>query len=192
MSRSLRDHHHQQQQPPNQRHSYIIILSTPVYMRFQSFSTIFRTFCTFTNATSHVVRPTQPSISPFLRGTVLRSMPTIPFLGSLFSSSSAGKMSYPLKKSEDEWSAVLNKGNKYLLSNPYLGPDADQSPFNQNNSVFFAKRAPKPRTPAPTTNTCRRAASTRALPAPLRSTKPRTSSNPAVAGRPTLTQSPAR
>lgn len=86
-------------------------------MRFPSFSAIIRTFCTFTNATSHVVRPTQPSVSPFLRGTILRSMPTVPFLGSLFSSSSAGKMSYPLEKSEDEWSAVLNKGNKTPLWN---------------------------------------------------------------------------
>ncbi|KAI0477652.1 SelR-domain-containing protein [Xylariaceae sp. FL0804] len=33
----------------------------------------------------------------------LRSMPTIPFLGSLFSSSSSSKMSYPDERTPDEW-----------------------------------------------------------------------------------------
>jgi peptide-methionine (R)-S-oxide reductase len=37
-------------------------------------------------------------------------MPTIPFLGSLFSSSDSSKMSFPVEKSNDEWRAVLNKG----------------------------------------------------------------------------------
>jgi peptide-methionine (R)-S-oxide reductase len=36
-------------------------------------------------------------------------MPTIPFFGSFFSSSSQ-KMSYQVQKSEEEWRAVLNKG----------------------------------------------------------------------------------
>ncbi len=43
---------------------------------------------------------------------VLRSMPTIPFLGSLFGTSTpaSSKMSYPDQRSNDEWQAVLNKG----------------------------------------------------------------------------------
>jgi peptide-methionine (R)-S-oxide reductase len=73
-------------------------------MRFSS--TILRTFYLFTNFTAR----------PVLRyGTIqqrfaVKSMPSIPFLGSLFSSSSSSKnMSYPLQKSDDEWQAVLSK-----------------------------------------------------------------------------------
>lgn len=44
-------------------------------------------------------------------------MPTIPFLGSLFSSGSSLKdMSYPIQKSDDEWRAVLNPGNYPLVN----------------------------------------------------------------------------
>lgn len=37
-------------------------------------------------------------------------MPTIPFIGSLFTSSNSNNMSYPVQKHDDEWRAVLNKG----------------------------------------------------------------------------------
>jgi len=44
-------------------------------------------------------------------------MPTIPFFGSLFStsSSSSKNMSFPLKKTEDEWQAVLSKEQFRIL-----------------------------------------------------------------------------
>jgi len=41
--------------------------------------------------------------------TAVKSMPTIPFLGSLFSTSSSKEMSYPVNKEEEEWQAVLSK-----------------------------------------------------------------------------------
>ncbi|KAL9636673.1 MAG: hypothetical protein Q9164_002679 [Protoblastenia rupestris] len=47
--------------------------------------------------------------------TLLRSMPTLPFIGSLFSSSSSSSSSgkdmtdYPIKKNDEEWQAVLSK-----------------------------------------------------------------------------------
>ena len=85
-------------------------------MRFPSFPIIVRTFYTLTNATSRVLPASQKAIAPFARGTVLKSMPTIPLLGSLFSSSSSSKdMSYPIQKSDEEWQAQLNPGNYLLL-----------------------------------------------------------------------------
>ena len=84
-------------------------------MRPSQFSNLFRAFFTFSTLTR--VRPfSQPSLrySP----TTLRSMPTIPFLGSLFgsSSSSSNNMSYPDQRTPDEWRAVL--GRKVPLSWP--------------------------------------------------------------------------
>lgn len=70
-------------------------------MRFPTFPTILRTFYTFTNYTARY-RPNQ-------QYPALKSMPTIPFLGSLFSTSSSQSMSYPVKKSDSEWQAVLSK-----------------------------------------------------------------------------------
>jgi peptide-methionine (R)-S-oxide reductase len=83
-------------------------------MRLPSFSTIVRTFYTFTGATR--LQP-QRALAPFTRATVIRSMPSIPFLGSLFgsSASSSANMSYPDKRSDQEWQAVLNKGKFCLL-----------------------------------------------------------------------------
>jgi len=37
-------------------------------------------------------------------------MPTIPFLGALFSTADTRKMSHPVQKTDQEWQAVLNKG----------------------------------------------------------------------------------
>ena len=42
-------------------------------------------------------------------------MPTIPFLGALFSSADSRKMSHPVEKSNDEWRAVLNKEQFRIL-----------------------------------------------------------------------------
>lgn len=88
--------------------SAVSYLSTTL-MRLPSVSTIVRIFYTFTNATR--LQVPQRALSPFVRGTAIRSMPTIPFLGSLFSSSSSSaNMTYPDQRTEQEWQAVLNKG----------------------------------------------------------------------------------
>ncbi|KAI1611467.1 methionine-R-sulfoxide reductase SelR [Exophiala viscosa] len=79
-------------------------------MRFPSFPNIVRTLYTLGNATARLqpLRGTS-NVSLFHRATVYRSMPSIPLLGSLFSTSSSEKMSYPDGRSDDEWQAVLNK-----------------------------------------------------------------------------------
>jgi len=74
-------------------------------MKFPKFHSFIRTFYLFTNFT-----PRSYSSRGIQQNITLKSMPTIPFFGSLFSTSSSSKnMSYPLKKSEDEWQAVLSK-----------------------------------------------------------------------------------
>jgi peptide-methionine (R)-S-oxide reductase len=84
-------------------------------MRSPSFVTLIRTFYAFTNATTRVQAP-QKVAPTFIRATAIRSMPTIPFLGSLFnSSSSSNDMSYPDQRSDQEWQAVLTKGMSCLL-----------------------------------------------------------------------------
>ncbi|KAJ9640302.1 hypothetical protein H2199_005841 [Coniosporium tulheliwenetii] len=91
-------------------------------MRF-SFPTLIRTLYAFSNTTS---RTTPRTFSALSRPTVLRSMPTIPFIGSLFSSSSTRNMSYPVQKSDDEWQAILSKEQFRVLRKqgteaPYVG-----------------------------------------------------------------------
>jgi peptide-methionine (R)-S-oxide reductase len=90
-------------------------------MRFPSFPNIVRTLYTFTTATALRFQPlrgnTFTTVSQNLhRATVLRSMPSIPFLGALFGTSTpaSAKMSYPDQRSDDEWRAVLNKGTVVL------------------------------------------------------------------------------
>ncbi|CAF9907475.1 MAG: hypothetical protein HETSPECPRED_007138 [Heterodermia speciosa] len=93
-------------------------------MRFPAFPTIVRTFYTLANATTRPISASQRIVAPF---TVLRSMPTLPFLGSLFSSSASSRnMTYPVEKSENEWQAVLNKEQFRILREkgteaPYTG-----------------------------------------------------------------------
>jgi peptide-methionine (R)-S-oxide reductase len=79
-------------------------------MRLPLFLTIVRTFHTFTNATR--LQAHQKALLPFTRGTIIKSMPSIPFLSALFgsSASSAPNMAFPDKRSDQEWQAVLNKG----------------------------------------------------------------------------------
>lgn len=80
-------------------------------MRFPTFPTVIRTFYTITNFTARLPSQVQfKALHPFARGTVLKSMPSIPFLSSLFSTSSSQKMSYPVQKTDEEWQAVLSKG----------------------------------------------------------------------------------
>jgi peptide-methionine (R)-S-oxide reductase len=104
-------------------------------MRLPSVSTLARTFYTFTNVARF--RPSSQRItSPVLRSSIVWSMPTIPFLGSFFgSSSSSAKMTYPDQRSDQEWQAVLNKGvNNHLyvsggcifLSTDFLPPLLEQ------------------------------------------------------------------
>ncbi len=92
--------------------------SVYILMRFPSFPNLVRTFYSIANATAHfrthqIPRTLQPLHRPF----ILRSMPTIPFLGSLFSSSTpaSANMSYPDQRTDGEWRAVLNKGTPLLL-----------------------------------------------------------------------------
>lgn len=79
-------------------------------MRFPSFPTVIRALYTFSNTTTRRFQQHHPlAAAPRLPYT-LKSMPTIPFLGSLFSSSTRSNMSYPLQKSDEEWRAVLSPG----------------------------------------------------------------------------------
>jgi peptide-methionine (R)-S-oxide reductase len=73
---------------------------------------ILRTICTFTATALRAPLPLQyKAVARFPKPRVIESMPVIPLLGSLFSSSSGSKdMSYPVQKSDDEWRAVLSKG----------------------------------------------------------------------------------
>ena len=80
-------------------------------MRIPTFPSIVRTFYTLSNYSARISTQTQyKALQPFTRGTVLKSMPTIPFLSSFFSTNNSSKMSFPVQKSEDEWQAVLSKG----------------------------------------------------------------------------------
>ena len=91
-------------------------LTSSISMRLPSFPTLVRTLYAFSNATVRLP-PSHKALSPFTRATVLKSMPSFPFIGSLFSSSAkaSDSMSYPVQKSSAEWKAVLNKGKTYCL-----------------------------------------------------------------------------
>ncbi|APA08697.1 hypothetical protein sscle_04g034670 [Sclerotinia sclerotiorum 1980 UF-70] len=79
-------------------------------MRIPTFPNLVRTFYTISNYTLSRLPTTQyKALQPITRGTVLRSMPTIPFLSAFFGTSSSQHMSYPVQKSEEEWRAVLSK-----------------------------------------------------------------------------------
>jgi len=157
-------------------------------MRIPNFPTIIRTFYTISN---HSIRTSTQykALQPFTRGTILRSMPTIPFLSSFFSTSNPTKMSYPVQKSDDEWQAVLSKGTP-LFPPPRKKESTNKTP--QNNSASSEKKVPKRPSPANTTSTCPPAASTPAPPAMHPSTKHPTNSSPDADGQHTLTISPAQ
>ena len=86
-------------------------------MRPPSFATFFRTF-TLTNLTrsfyNHHPLPRPHTLSASTaRIATFRSMPTLPFIGSLFSSSSSAQnkadmADFPVQKSNTEWQAVLS------------------------------------------------------------------------------------
>ncbi|OCK75988.1 methionine-R-sulfoxide reductase B2 [Lepidopterella palustris CBS 459.81] len=80
-------------------------------MRFPSIPTVIRTFHTLINVTSRITSQSRTAgLHPAPRITLLKSMPTIPFFGSLFSSSSnkMSKHNFPVKKTEGEWQAILS------------------------------------------------------------------------------------
>ncbi|KAI1141643.1 SelR-domain-containing protein [Hypoxylon sp. FL0543] len=76
-------------------------------MRFPPFSNLLRTFSALSHLTR--VRPLDRE-RLLLKPSTLKSMPTLPFLGSLFGSrsSQSSNMSYPVQKNPDEWRAVLS------------------------------------------------------------------------------------
>jgi len=85
-------------------------------MRVPTWPSIIRTFYTLSNYTARATPTPLRTLQPLYRSVILKSMPTIPFLGSLFSSSSSSQnMSYPVQKSNDEWQAVLNKEQFRIL-----------------------------------------------------------------------------
>lgn len=77
-------------------------------MRFPSFPIIVRTFglANFTNLRTSF--PTTAYRALPARNPALKSMPTIPFLGALFGQQKRDMTDYPVKKSDDEWQAVLS------------------------------------------------------------------------------------
>ncbi|KAL8941319.1 MAG: hypothetical protein Q9216_002304 [Gyalolechia sp. 2 TL-2023] len=97
-------------------------------MRIPSFPNLIRTFYTISNATTSrffanstaATTTTQKAIAPFTRATVLQSMPTIPLLGSLFSSSAKDMTDYPMKKSDEEWRAVLNPDKTQFFKQEFI------------------------------------------------------------------------
>ncbi|KAL1306089.1 hypothetical protein AAFC00_004209 [Neodothiora populina] len=74
-------------------------------MRLPSFPQFVRTLYAFSNTT---FRAAPAPFRPALRATAVRSMPTIPFLGAFFGTSTANTMSYPLSKNSEEWQAQLS------------------------------------------------------------------------------------
>ncbi|KAL2069511.1 hypothetical protein VTL71DRAFT_14190 [Oculimacula yallundae] len=85
-------------------------------MRFPTFPTLLRTFYTFSNYSARVSTQYK-TLQPLTRGTVIKSMPTIPFLSTFFgtSTNNSSKMSHPVQKTDDEWRAVLNKDQFRVL-----------------------------------------------------------------------------
>jgi hypothetical protein len=80
-------------------------------MRIPSLPNFVRTFYAFSNATFHRATPAPFSLSATRPGVALRaSMPTIPFIGSLFHTAETRNMTHPVQKSDDEWRMQLNKG----------------------------------------------------------------------------------
>ncbi|KAI0602004.1 methionine-R-sulfoxide reductase-like protein SelR [Biscogniauxia sp. FL1348] len=103
-------------------------------MRLPPFSIFLRTFYTFTSFTR--ARASAQHKSLHQNPSSLRSMPTIPFFGSLFgtSSSSASKMSYPDERTADEWRAVLNKEQFRILREK-----GTEAPFSGKYDKFFSE-----------------------------------------------------
>lgn len=88
----------------------IITYKDACYMRFPSIPSLIRTFTIYNLTSLRSFPGPQRAIPP---PSIIRnlnwSMPTFPFLGSLFGSQQKRDMTdYPVKKSDDEWQAVLS------------------------------------------------------------------------------------
>lgn len=95
-------------------------------MRLQNLTTALRTFSiSLRRQPASSLRFFGKQPLPVSRSTVLKAAPTIPFFGSFFSSSakaeSSDNMSYPDRRGEDEWRAVLSPGLP-LYTNPPRKP----------------------------------------------------------------------
>ncbi|KAL9113958.1 MAG: hypothetical protein Q9227_002092 [Pyrenula ochraceoflavens] len=80
-------------------------------MRLPSIPTLLRTFYAFTNTTTRLSSPaSSATLLLHQRPLLYKSMPTIPLLSSLFSTSQSSKMTteYPNKRTNDEWRAILS------------------------------------------------------------------------------------
>jgi peptide-methionine (R)-S-oxide reductase len=76
--------------------------------------TLIRSFYAFSNATFRVA---PPALRPALRPTAKLGLPSIPFLGAFFgTSSSSNNMTYPLQKGKEEWQAQLSPGMSCLIT----------------------------------------------------------------------------
>ena len=120
-------------------------------MRLPSFPSIIRTFSIFSNYTRAATNRAGLVPANLHNRVILTSMPSIPFLGSFFSSSAkSSDMSYPDNRGDQEWQAVLNKGMRPLFT--YL-IDAVLT-LLKSSSVSSAKKALKPHSPVNMTSTC--------------------------------------
>lgn len=84
-------------------------------MRFPSFASITRSIYIITNTTARTFPATYRALT---RPSLLRSSMPIPFLSSLFSTSTTRNMSHPIQKTDQEWQAILSPGNFPFLSPP--------------------------------------------------------------------------
>lgn len=162
-------------------------------MRFH-FSSVLRTLYTFSTLTRIRAAQQNPLLqSSPQRATALRSMPSIPILGSLFGSKAAdaSKMSFPDQRSNDEWRAVLNKGMFYEFICDWCQCARYIDTKSQNNSASSARKALSPQGPASSISITLPRGCIRALDVKRRCTRRLTSSAVGVAGLPTLTASPA-
>lgn len=195
-------------------------------MRPPSLPTLLRTF-SIANLSRQIPLLNSPSAAAFSRNLVNQrngassnylykytasSMPTIPFIGALFSTSSkdnaADMTDYPVKKSDSEWQAVLSpeqfrvirgKGTeapyvgKYDKHMPKEGVYVSLSFFSSPISFSFT---PRPRPPLGLrilfVSLCSHMKCRPAQPATPLSTPPTTNSSPAAAGPPTSTASRGR
>ncbi|KAF3761787.1 SelR-domain-containing protein [Cryphonectria parasitica EP155] len=86
-------------------------------MRFQ-FSSVLQTLYTLSSLNRARASQQIPLLQSLpQRATALRSMPSIPILGSLFGTKAtdSSTMSFPDKRTDDEWRAVLNKEQFRIL-----------------------------------------------------------------------------